>query len=226
MITWIQRYFQKHFRLVFSVILIAVALPMVIVYSSAGSSTGRSGSKELSRSFFGVNLENQEQARRLFVDASLSAQLKAGYNALQGAQAQQYALQRVAGLALADELHLPAPTADQIVKYVATLRAFQNEQGQFDQKRYTSFGDSLKTGGQLTVADVNRVMRDDTRLDQLSKLVGGRDHDVGAEPEVRAVRLGRAHGHERDHAALALHQGLERSRRVPCEELLCHSPTS
>lgn len=173
MITWIQRYFQKHFRLVFSVILIAVALPMVIVYSSAGSSTGRSGSKELNRSFFGVNLENQEQARRLFVDASLSAQLKAGYNALQGAQAQQYALQRVAGLALADELHLPAPTADQIAKYVATLRAFQNEQGQFDQKRYTSFGDSLKTGSQLTVADVNRVMRDDTRLDQLSKLVGG-----------------------------------------------------
>src|ERR1700712_3216083 len=173
MISWIQRYFQKHFRLVFGLILIAVALPMVIVYSSAGSSAGRVGSKELNRPFFGINLDNQEQARRLAVDASLSAELKAGYNALQGAQAQQYALQRVAGLALADELHLPAPSSDQIAKYVTTLRAFQNEQGQFDQKRYTSFGDSLKTGSQINVTDVNRVLRDDARLEQLSKIIGG-----------------------------------------------------
>src|SRR5881628_2655542 len=118
MISWIQRYFQKHFRVVFALVLIAVALPMVIVYSSAGASAGRAGTKELNRTFFGVNLENQEQTRHLFLDANLSAQLKAGYNALQGGQAQQYALQRVAGLALADELHLPAPTADQISKYV------------------------------------------------------------------------------------------------------------
>jgi len=173
MISWIQRYFQKHFRLVFTLVLVAVALPMVIVYSSAGAGSGRTGTKELNRTFFGVNLENQEQTRHLFLDASLSAQLRAGYNALQGAQAQQYALQRIAGLALADDLHLPAPTADQIAKYVTTLRSFQNEQGQFDQKRYTSFGDSLKSGSQITVADVNRVLRDDTRLDQLSKVVGG-----------------------------------------------------
>ena len=36
MISWIQRYFQKHFRLVFAAILIAVALPMVFIYSASG----------------------------------------------------------------------------------------------------------------------------------------------------------------------------------------------
>ncbi len=188
MISWIQRYFQKHFRLVFALILIAVALPMVIVYSSAGSSTGRMGDKELSREFFGINLENREQARQLAIDASLSAELKAGYNALQGDQAQQYALQRVAGLALADQIHLPSPTADQISKYVMTLRAFQNEQGQFDQKRYTSFGDSLKTGGRINIADVNRVLRDDTRLDQLSKIVGGPGYVMPADIKQQLIR--------------------------------------
>ena len=188
MISWIQRYFQRHFRLVFAVILIAVALPMVIVYSSAGSSAGRVASKELNRPFFGVNLDNQEQTRRLAIDAGLSAELKAGYSALQGAQAQQYAFQRVAGLALADELHLPSPTSDQIAKYVTTLRAFQNEQGQFDQKRYTSFGDSLKTGTQVSATDVNRVLRDDTRLDQVSKIVGGPGYVLPADIKQQLIR--------------------------------------
>ena len=123
--------------------------------------------------FFGYNLGNPEQTRRIFSDGTWSIRLKAGYDALQGDQLQQYALQRIAGLALADELHLPVPTADQVAKAITTLRAFQNEQGQFDQARYTQFADSLKTRNDLTAADINRILRDDARLDVLAKLVGG-----------------------------------------------------
>lgn len=174
MISWIQRYFQKHFRLVFAVILIAVAVPMVFIYSaSGGTGDGQGTGKLLERPFFGYNLGNAEQTRRIFSDGTWSIRLKAGYDALQGDQVQQYALQRIAGLALADELHLPVPTADQVAKAVATLRAFQNEQGQFDQTRYTQFADSLKTRNDLTGADINRILRDDVRLEALAKLVGG-----------------------------------------------------
>ncbi|HEY0864912.1 MAG TPA: hypothetical protein VGD97_12475 [Lacunisphaera sp.] len=173
MISWIQRYFQKHFRLVFAIILIAVAVPMVFIYSASGGTGGDRSGKLLERSFFGYNLGNAEQTRRIFSDATWSIRLKAGYDALQGDQVQQYALQRIAGLALADQLHLPVPTADQVAKVVTTLRAFQNEQGQFDQARYTQFGDSLKTRTDLTGADVNRILRDDLRLEALGKLIGG-----------------------------------------------------
>lgn len=174
MISWIQRYFQKHFRLVFAVILIAVAVPMIFIYSaSGGTGDGKGTGKLLERPFFGYNLGNAEQTRRIFSDGTWSIRLKAGYDALQGDQVQQYALQRIAGLALADELHLPVPTADQVAKAVATLRAFQNEQGQFDQARYTQFADSLKTRNDLTGADINRILRDDVRLEALAKLVGG-----------------------------------------------------
>ncbi|MDI1320721.1 MAG: peptidyl-prolyl cis-trans isomerase [bacterium] len=173
MISWIQRYFHKHFRLVFAGILLAMGLPMVVIYSSSGSGIGQAGSKRIERPFFNVNLGNEEQARRVFTDGNLSAQLKAGYNALEGAQLQQYALQRVAGLAVADELHLPAPTADQVAKYIPTLRYVQDPNGAFDQKRYTAFADSLKAGATITTADVNRVLRDDVRLDQLAKIIGG-----------------------------------------------------
>jgi len=173
MISWIQRYFQKHFRLVFAIILFAMALPMVVIYSSSGSGVGRATSKALERPFFNVNLADEAQTRRIFLDGNLSAQLKAGYNALQGAQLQQYALQRVAGLAIADELHLPAPAPEQVSKYVLTLRAFQDQEGQFDQKRYTAFGDSLKADSAITTADVNRVLRDDVRLEQVNRIIGG-----------------------------------------------------
>ena len=189
MISWIQRYFHKHFRLVFVLILVAMGLPMVVIYSSSGSGIGQAGTKRLERPFFNVNLGNEGESRRVFTDGSLSAQLKAGYNALQEAQLQQYALQRVAGLAVADELHLPAPTADQVAKYVPTLRIFQDQAtGQFDPKRYTQFADSLKAGSTITTADVNRVLRDDVRLEQLGKIVGGPGYVVPNDIRQQLIR--------------------------------------
>ena len=126
MISWIQRNFAKHTKLVFIFLFVAIAIPFVFTIGAPG--IGQGDKKELKRPFFHVNLDNPTQARRIAIDASLSAQLKAGYDALQGPQAQQYALQRVAGLALADELHLPNPTPEQVAKYVTTLRGFQDEQ--------------------------------------------------------------------------------------------------
>lgn len=189
MISWIQKYFQRHFRLVFLAVLVAVALPMIVIYSSSGSGGGRSGTKVLERPFFGVNLANPEQTRRVFSDGELSAYLRAGYAALQGGQLQQYSLQRVAGLGLADELHLPVASPAEVAKHVPTLRAFQNQQGQFDQSVYTRFADSLKAGSPVTIADVNRVLRDDTRLEALSRIVSGPGYVLPAEVKMQLSRI-------------------------------------
>jgi peptidyl-prolyl cis-trans isomerase D len=188
MISWIQRYFQKHFRLVFIAVLLAVGLPMVVIYSSSGGGGG-GGSKVLERPFFGVNLANQEQTRRLFADGELSAFLRSGDTSLQSAQLQQYSLQRVAGLAVADELHLPAASAADVAKFVPTLRAFQNQQGQFDQTVYTRFADSLKANSPFTVADVNRVLRDDARLEQVGKTVAGPGYVLPADIKLQLGRV-------------------------------------
>ncbi|HWA25411.1 MAG TPA: hypothetical protein VG734_07110 [Lacunisphaera sp.] len=181
MISWIQKYFQKHFRLVFIAVLVAVALPMVVIYSTSGGGRGDTN-KVLERSFFGVNLANPAQARRVFADGELSGFLRLGYAGLQGGQLQQYALQRVAGMALADDLHLPLATPEDVAKYVPTLRAFQNEQGVFDNSRYTRFGDSLKTpGGPFTAADVLRVLQEDVRLESLTNVLGGPGYILPAD---------------------------------------------
>lgn len=173
MISWIQKYFQKHFRLVFLMVLIAIGLPMIVIYSTSGSGWN-DRVKVLERPFFNVDLANPEQARRLSIDADLSASLHPEIYYRLGGQLQRYALQRIAGLSLADELHLPAPTPDQLSRYVGTLRAFQNQSGQFDAAAYGQFSDQVKSGSlPYKVADVNRVLRDDYRLAELGKVLGG-----------------------------------------------------
>lgn len=187
MITWIQRTFQRHTKLVFLFLLFAITIPFVFTIGAAPG-IGKAGNKLKEQMFFGINLGNEEESRRVMTDGNLSAQLKAGYNALEGAQLQQFALQRVAGRAIADEIHLPMPTADQVAKYVLTLRAFLDQAGQFDQKRYTAFGDSLKSGSTLTTADVNRILRDDTRLEQLNKIVGGPGYVLPPDVQQQLIR--------------------------------------
>ncbi len=187
MITWIQRTFQRHTKLVFLFLLFAITIPFVFTIGAAPG-IGKAGNKVKEQMFFGVNLGNEGDARRVMGDGNLSAQLKAGYNALEGAQLQQYALQRIAGLAVADEIHLPMPTADHVAKYVLTLRAFQDQTGQFDQKRYTAFGDALKTGSSFTTADVNRVLRDDTRLSQVGQVIGGPGYVLPSDVKQQLIR--------------------------------------
>ena len=171
MISWIQTNFQKHFRTLFAVLL-AVTIISFIFTIGATPGIGRAGNRIIERSFFGYNLGNAEQAGRIGRDGQISAQLKGAYQATAD-QIQQHALTRIAGLALADRLHLPVPSEKEVAAYIATLPVFKDAQGNFDQATYAKFADSLKNNPQFTIADANRVLRDDTRLDQLSQLIGG-----------------------------------------------------
>jgi len=174
MISWIQRYFHKHFRLVLFVVLIAVAVPMVLVYNqSSGSFTRSDTAAARARPYFNVNLGNDEEVRRMDGDAEISALLRR-QPVYYAEQVRRYGMARVAGLAIADEMRLPPPAADEIQKFTAGLDGFKDAQGNFDAKAYAEFGDSLKSGkARWTTADVNRVLRDDARLEALQKVLGG-----------------------------------------------------
>lgn len=173
MISWIQRYFQHHFRIVFGLVLLATIISFIIAFS--GSNVGRGGQSRtaMTREFFGYNLSSQEDEGRLFGDANLSATLQTGYNSLENADLQNYALQRAAALNLADQLHLPATTNQEITDFIKGLRAFAGEDGQFDAHRYDQFRDSLKTNPKLTEAMVRRVLADDVRADKVKKIIAG-----------------------------------------------------
>ena len=82
-------------------------------------------------------------------------------------------MQRVAALALADQLKIPAPTAREIATYIKSLRAFAGPDGQFDASRYAAFRDSLKTNPRISEGDIARVLNDDLRISRLRTLLTG-----------------------------------------------------
>lgn len=171
MISWIQRTFQQHLKLVFGVLLVVIIVSFVFTIG-ASPGVGRADHAAIRRDFFGYNLNSVEDQQRIMGDAGLSANLQVG-NGLDSEQVQNYAFQRVASLHLANELRLPASTSNEITDQIKTLRAFTGEDGKFDPKRYATFRDNLKTNPRLNEVDIARVIADDVRAEKVQKLLGG-----------------------------------------------------
>lgn len=172
MISWIQQTFQKHFRIALIVVLGVIIVAFVFTIGAAPG-FGPGSTKAMNRPFFGVNLGNQEDVRRVLGDAQVSVYLQVGYPALDGSRLEQYALQRYAALSVANDLRLPGPTASEVTEFVKTRGAFAGQDGNFDAARYAQFRDSLKMGGGMSESDVARVISDDFRYDRLQKLLAG-----------------------------------------------------
>lgn len=171
MISWIQRYFQHHFRIIFAVLLVGVIIAFVFTIGAAPG-IGHADRQVVERHVFGYNLASQEDQTRLFGDAALSIQLQVGYN-VGGSETQEYALQRAATLQLANELRIPASTKQEVADHIKTLRSFMGQDGQFDQQRYNQFRDSLKNNPRINESTVSRVLADDVRVGKVQKLLAG-----------------------------------------------------
>ena len=190
MISWIQRYFQHHFKTVFAVVLGAVVISFIFGINASGG-FGRGDRRVVDRQFFGYNLSMQEDSQRLMGDAGLSANLQLGSsNNLQAEQVQNYAFQRAATLHLADEWHIPPATKDEIAETIKTLRIFAGQDGVFDPKAYATFRDNLKTNPRgLTEADIARVLGDDVRAKKVQDLLAGPGYVLPGDIK---LQLGRA----------------------------------
>jgi len=187
MISWIQKTFQQHFRIIFLVLLVLVIIAFVFTIG-ASPGLGNASNRTLNRPFFGLNLGNQEDQQRLFRDTGLSVFLQAGYPALQGDQLQSYALQRHAALHIANELRVPGPTATELTEFVKTLRAFSGQNGNFDATRYSQFKDNLKLDPSLTEGDVSRILSDDFRYDRVQKLLAGPGYVMAGDVQQQLAR--------------------------------------
>ena len=174
MISWIQKYFQHHFRVIFGLLLAVIIVSFVFTIGAAPG-IGRADRQLVDRNFFGYNLSLQADQQRLMGDAGLSANLRVGaFGQLDGSQIQNYAFQRAASLHLADQWHIPPATNDEIKKQIETLRIFSGPDGKFDPKAYATFRDNLKANPRgLTEADVRRVISDDVRADKVQSLLSG-----------------------------------------------------
>lgn len=176
MISWIQRTFQHHFRAVFAVLL-AVTIISFIATIGAAPGIGNGERKVTEADFYGHNLANGMDVRNIMMDGDVSIELQAPqeYNYLEEAQRREYAFQRVAALALADQWHLPpaAPDSPQMVDFIKRLPVFAGPDGQFDPQRYAAWRARARESGENNEEAYMRIISDDERIQRVEMLLGG-----------------------------------------------------
>ncbi len=192
MITWIQKYFQQHFRTIFAGLLFITIITFVLGINAAGG-LGRPGSRENpSQPFFGLDLANPADRKLLREDAMLNLELAdqriSAYRRmgipiqLGEAQIDSYAYPRQAALWLADQFGLSAPGKTEFDAYIRTLPAFANPQtGRFDPAIYNQVLDTIAANPSLRLGDVARVIRDSLRAIQVENLLAGPGYLLPAE---------------------------------------------
>src|ERR1700675_5092217 len=116
MISWIQRSFQHHFRLIFALLLVGMVVPFIFTIGSTPG-IGRADRTVVNRDFFGRNLASLEESRRILTDGRLSVQLRLATSA-SADQIQYYAFKRVAALHIADLMHIPEASTAEIKDYI------------------------------------------------------------------------------------------------------------
>jgi peptidyl-prolyl cis-trans isomerase D len=172
MISWIQKYFQQHFRAVFAILLVLTIVSFVFTIG-ASPGIGHGERRVIEKPFFGLNLASNEDQQRLMGDAGLSAYLMTGGQGLDNDQLQQYALHRYATLHLANELRIPQPTPTELSDYLKGLRIFAGQNGEFDPAAYSRFRDNLKANTRISEGTVTRVLGDEWRSERIQKLFSG-----------------------------------------------------
>lgn len=189
MISWIQRYFQHHFRTIFAVLLTIIIISFVFTIG-ASPGLGHADRQMIDRPFFGYNLALAEDQQKLFGDAQLSVTLQyGGFQGVDSSQVQNYAFQRAAALHLADQWHVPAATTAEITEAIKNLRMFAGQDGQFDAKAYATFRDNLKTNPRgTTEADIVRVIGNDVRADKVNRLLSGPGYVLPADVKLQLGR--------------------------------------
>jgi len=163
MISWIQKYFQHHFRVIFAVLL-AVTIISFIFTIGASPGIGRAERKISSRPFFGRNLAAENEMAILSRDTQLSSILH---------QENSNPMFRIGALAIADQLHIPGPTENEFKDFLKTLPLFTGQDGQFDPAAYTRFQSDIRKSNQFPEALVRRVLEDDFRVGRVVALLGG-----------------------------------------------------
>ncbi len=172
MISWIQITFQRHFRVIF-LVLLAVLIVSFVFTIGAAPGIGRGDQRAQARTFFDLNLASPEGQAALYNDATLSMMLQSGSMQFAQAQIQEFALFRYTSLHLARELNLPEPSEAELEESIRAVRIFAGPTGEFDPQAYADFRANLKSGGRYTEADIKRVLVGDFLVRRVGDLLSG-----------------------------------------------------
>lgn len=188
MISWLQTRFQKHYQVLF-VVLLAVIIVAFVFTIGASPGIGRADQTGARREVFGTSLTTEQDQRDFFEIAQISAYLQTGSQSIGGTEIQDYAFQRAATISIANSLDLPGPSDEQLAEYIQTLRAFTGPDGQYDNEAYARFLDSVAANPVLSESIISYILKEDYRSQEANRLVGGPGYVLDAEARIQQDRL-------------------------------------
>lgn len=187
MISWMQTVMQKHYKWLFSILLVVIIIAFVF---TIGASPGivTPSQQDMKVEFYGFNLRSDADMRFLSEGAEISYYLNTA-RSLPGSETERVILERAVLLHMADQLHIPGPSETQFGNFLRSKRAFQNPAtGQFSNDRYTQFLDIINNNPNLSQERVTLILADDFRIDKLMSALSGPGYVQPLEALLEAER--------------------------------------
>ena len=138
MLSGIQLFLEKNRKWLFGFLLIVIIIPFVF---TIGSMPGLGyGKKKHAFKLFGHDLNDPKQVEAIVRDGALSIALQTGSEEnVWMESAQGYAFHRLVLLSVVHALRLPAPSDDQLNKFIKTRPLFWDENQTFQPKLYNAY---------------------------------------------------------------------------------------
>ena len=164
MISWLQTNFQKHFRVLFIVLLGVIIVAFVFTIGAApGIGDGRNQDQNIQ--FFGNEFSTDSQRQEFFNAAYYSSLLTGA--PLNQDQLTQYAFNRAAALHLADLHNIPGPNSEQLTEHIQQLGMFQSPDQTFSREVYVRFRDEIRASGNISEGALSLIIADDYRVNKV-----------------------------------------------------------
>lgn len=164
MISWVQTNLQKHFRVLFIVLLGVIIVAFVFTIGAApGIGDGRNQNRDIQ--FFGNEFSTDSQRQEFFNAAYYSAMLSGA--PLNQDQLSQYAFNRAGALHLADLHNIPGPNSEQLTQHIQELGMFQGPDQTFSREAYVRFRDEIKASGSISEGALSQIMANDYRVNKV-----------------------------------------------------------
>lgn len=187
MISWMQIVLQKHYKWLFSILLVIIIVAFVF---TIGATPGivTTPPQDAKVEFYGFNLRSENDMRFLSRGAELSYYLNTA-RGLPGVEMERAVLDRAVLLYLANQLNVPGPSDAQFSEYLRSKRAFLDPlTGKFSNDRYTQFVDAINNNPEFSQELVAQILVDDYRISKVMSALSGPGYVQPLEALLEAER--------------------------------------
>ena len=179
MITWNQIVLQKHHKIVFSILLVAITIAFVFTIGSVPFLGDRNRYEVSKQDFYGYDLSNSGVISYLSTYASFDARLA-------GQQPTDAYIYKQAFLRyMAKNLGIKQASEKGLVDYIHASPIFMGQDGKFDEKTFKEFVDMYVASGRITEEELTQILAENAMLNSVEKLLGGPGYVLKSDVESR-----------------------------------------